>query len=121
MTNPKKRTSRTKAAATTKRLSEAQLDAMIEEATVVCYDDSEACTGFFTMFEEYLPLPFTTRVLGLEVSVESIDINEAEELVAVCERGGKRQRISLVDLPLPEPRPRGCEWIDAYRRWTQGR
>jgi len=52
--------------------------------------------------------------------VERIDMNDADEIVAVCRRGRKRQRVPILDLPLPEPRPRGAEWIDAFRRWAKG-
>jgi hypothetical protein len=40
------------------RLSEDRLTAMIEEATVDCYDESEQLTGWFTMIEENLEVPF---------------------------------------------------------------
>jgi hypothetical protein len=39
---------------------------------------------------------------------------------AVCEHAGKQQRVGLLDLPLPSPRPSGAEWIAAYRRWRRG-
>jgi Calcium binding len=45
-----------------------QLDKLIEEATVDAYDEEQQATGFFTMIEENLALPFRTRVLGIEVS-----------------------------------------------------
>ena len=60
-------------------------------------------------------------VLGLEVSVDRVEITGADEIIAICREGNKRQRISLVDLPLPDPRPRGADWIDDYRRWIQER
>jgi hypothetical protein len=28
--------------------------------------------------------------------------------------------ISVLDLPLPEPPPKGARWIAAYRHWTGG-
>ena len=43
------------------------------------------------------------------------------EIVAVCARGSERQRIPVVDLPLPSVRPEGAEWIEAYRQWARGR
>ena len=48
----------------------ARLAEMIEEATVDAYDDSEQATGWFTIFEEHLDLPFETEVLGVRVTVE---------------------------------------------------
>jgi hypothetical protein len=88
---------------------------MISEAIVDCHDDSEQAMGLFNMIAEKLRLPFATRVLGIEVIVEKIELNDAGEIVAVCARGPERQRIPVVDLPLPSARPEGAEWIEAYR------
>ncbi len=52
--------------------------------------------------------------------VERVDLSEADEIVAVCRRGKSRQRIPILDLPLPVPRPAGAEWIEAYRYWARG-
>jgi len=97
----------------------AQLDELIAEATVDCYNQSEEITGIFTMLEENLAVPFATKLLGLEVTVERVDLNKAGEIVAVCRRGRERLRVPVIGLPLPEPKPKGAEWIDAYRRWAQ--
>jgi hypothetical protein len=102
------------------RASSAYLDKLIAEATVDCYNESEQITGIFTMLEESLAVPFTTTLLGVEVTVERIDMNDADDIVAVCRRGRKRQRIPILDLPLPNPRPEGAEWIEAFRRWAGG-
>jgi len=64
---------------TTKEPSKAQLEELIEEAIVDASDESEQSTGFFTMFEEYLEIPFTCQV----------------------------QSLSILDLPLPNSRPKG--------------
>lgn len=97
------------------------LDKLIEEATVDCYDKEEQASGFFTMIEENLALPFATRVLGVEASVVAVEMDNDGSLDAVCERSGERQRIGLTNLPLPSPPPSGAEWIAAYRRWARGR
>jgi hypothetical protein len=93
---------------------------MIEEATMDAYGESEQTTGFFTVIEDNLKLPFKTEVLGVEVTVERIDITDDGQIVAVCARGKSRQRIPVLDLPLPSPLPEGAEWIEAYRRWLRG-
>lgn len=99
--------------------SASRLDALIEEATVDAYDESEQKAGFFTMLENHLAVPFATEVLGMTVTVETIDMTDDEEIVAVCVRGKSRQPIRILELPLPEPPPEGAEWIDAYRRWAR--
>jgi hypothetical protein len=98
-----------------------RLDELVEGATVDCYNEEEQASGFFTMIEENLALPFATRVLGVEVSVVAVEMDDDGSLKAVCERGDERQCIGLTDLPLPSPPPTGAEWIAAYRRWVCGR
>ncbi len=98
------------------RISAARLDKLIEEATVDCYNESEQAMGLYTMLEEHLQVPFETRVLGVDVKVERLDVTEAGEIVAVCSCGRTRQAIPLLEIPLPKPPPRGVEWIEAYRR-----
>ncbi len=103
------------------RPSTAYLDKLIEEATVDCYNESEEVTGIFTMIEDNQAVPFATKMLGVEVTVERVDLNDADEIVAICRRGREKLRVPVIDLPLPEPKPKGAEWIDAYRRWARWR
>ena len=90
---------------------------MIEEATVDCYNESEQITGWFTMIEESLAVPFDTTVLGVPVTVERVDLDRSEQIVAVCRRARNRQSLPILELPLPTPPPDGAGWIEAYRRW----
>ncbi len=98
-------------------LSQADLGALVEEAIVDAYGEDEQLTGFYTMIEENLALPFTTRVLGVEVTVAGIDLTDCG-IVAICVRGTLRQPIPVLDLVLPTPPPPGSEWIAAYRHWA---
>lgn len=94
---------------------------MVTDATVDCYDDSEQVSGLFDMIADNLEIPFETNVLGVEVVVESIELERAYEIVANCRRGRHVQAITLPDLPLPRPLPEGWEWIEAYRLWADNR
>lgn len=96
----------------------AVLDRLIEEAIVDAYGGSEQTVGFFTMLEDHLAVPFATNVLDTDVIVERVDLTDDERIVAVCRRGRSRQRIGILDLPIPNPSPDGAEWIEAYRRWS---
>jgi hypothetical protein len=100
--------------------SNAELDEMIEEAIVDAYGESEQTVGFYTMLEDNLATPFKTEMLGVEVTVERIDMTDDEQIVAVCSRGKSRQRVPILDLPLPSPPPDGAAWITAFRRWARG-
>jgi hypothetical protein len=103
------------------KMSEPELDTLIEEATVDAYEESEQTVGFHTMLIERLEMPFKTELLGVEVTVEQVDLSDDDQIVVVCKRGKLRQRIPILELPLPKPPPKGSEWIDAYRRWARGR
>ena len=90
-------------------------------ATIIdAYGDSEQRVGLLTMLEDHLAVPFTTEILGTAVRVERVDLNAADEIVVICRRGKQRQRIPILDLPLPSPPPAGWEWIEAYRHWARG-
>jgi hypothetical protein len=101
-------------------LSKARLEALIEEAVVDAYGDEEQTGGFFTMIEEHLALPFSVGILGVEAVVEKVDRTRDGRIVAICKRDGVRQRIEILDLPLPSPIPVGAEWIAAYSQWRRG-
>ena len=102
------------------RISKARLAAMIEEATVDAYGDSQQTTGWYTMLEEHLALPFETTVLGVVVQVVALDLRGDNGIVAICTRARERQTVPILDLPLPSPGPEGVEWIEAYRHWIGG-
>jgi hypothetical protein len=101
-------------------LSKTRLEALIEEAVVDAYGDEEQTGGFFTMIEEHLALPFSVSILGVEAVVEKVDMTRDGRIVAVCKRDGVKQRIEILDLPLPKPIPAGAEWIVAYSHWRRG-
>lgn len=97
-------------------MDRAELDAMVAEATADCYDQDECVMGFYTMIGDHLATPFSTCVLGIDVTVSDVDFSD-EQIVAICARGRWQQRIGILDLPLPTPPPEGAEWIEAYRHW----
>jgi hypothetical protein len=117
---PHRQTTRTQKRAAHPALSKRRLDELVEEAIIDAYGESEQCVGLLTMLEEHLAVPFTTQILGTSVRVERVDLNDADEIVAICRRGKQRQKIPILDLSLPSPPPPGWEWIAAYRHWARG-
>lgn len=95
--------------------------ALIAEATVDAYNESEQLVGFYTMFEEHLDMPFEATILDVSVIVERVDVTDDDQIVAICRRGRSKQAVPILELPLPTPRPAGAEWIDAYRLWSKPR
>lgn len=49
-------------------ISAAHHQSMVEEAIVDAYGESEQVTGFYTMLEDNLALPFDSVVLGVKVA-----------------------------------------------------
>jgi len=96
-----------------------KLERLAEEATINAYSESEQATGFLTMIEGTIEQPFETEVLGVPVTVVRFDIEDRDQIVAICQRGRHKQSINLAQLPLPTPRPRRAEWIEAYRYWRR--
>jgi hypothetical protein len=96
--------------------SKAKLDKLIEEAVVDAYTEEEQADGLLTMMQEHLALPFSANVLGVDVVVEKVDMTQDRQIVTICRRDETRQRIGILDLPLPTPAPAGTEWIAAGGR-----
>ena len=99
-------------------LSEEELDALVEEATIDAYGDDEQLGGFAVMIEDNLEMPFETRALAVTVIVKGVT-QTASGIVADCIRDGHHQVIHVLDLPLPEPPPARAEWIAACRHWAR--
>jgi hypothetical protein len=99
---------------------EAQWQAMIEEATVDCYDEVEAFWGMFTTLEDRLAFPFEAQVLGDSVEVVGLDgdkSNERRGVVAQVRRGARQYTVALADLEAVEEGSETAEWLAAYRYW----
>ena len=99
------------------RISKAKLTEMIAQATVDASCESEQVTGWFTLIEQNLAVPFKTTVVGVQVIIQRVDLDRSDQIIAVCKRGRARQLLPILDLLLPTPPPDGAEWIEAYRRW----
>src|SRR5437879_7857594 len=82
--------------------------ALIDEAIVDAYGESEQRTAFYTLLDQHLETPFDTKVLGVTVTVERIDMTDDEQIIAICRRGRSLQAMPILDLPLPNPRPAGA-------------
>ena len=114
-----RRTTKAKRQGHGKDLSAARLDAMIEEAIVDAYGESEQRVGFFTMLNDNLAMLSRTGEFGVEVAVDRIDMTEDEQIAAVRSEGKSRQRVATLDLALLSLPPADAEWTEAFRRWAR--
>ena len=74
-------------------LSEEELDALVEDATVDAYNDEEQLGGFAVMIEDNLEMPFETTVLGVLVTVNGVAQNRVRD-----RRGLRPRRTAPGDL-----------------------
>src|SRR5262249_2856959 len=95
---------------------QARLRALIEEATVDCYNEAEEHMGLMNMVEGNVVCPFPAKVIGEEVEV--VDLRSPPAgfgLEAVCRYKGKDYRLDVSSLEWPRKKPEGFEWIEAYQ------
>lgn len=94
-----------------------QLDDLIEEATVDCYDDYECLCGFSETLRDKLKFPFKAKVVGEEVKVIDLDF-EDEQIKAICVKQGKKYKINILDIEYDPKIVKNYQWIEAYRKWV---
>jgi hypothetical protein len=101
------------------RQADHDLDSLIEEITVDCYNEDEQLAAFENAFyDANFPCPGT--VIGEDVEVLSVSMsNRRQELIATCQRDGRRHELALLDVTL-QADPTTSRLLAAYRRWVGG-
>jgi hypothetical protein len=99
--------------------SPAQLDALIEELTVDCYNDEEQETGFQVGAEEALRRGERAQLAGHELEVRGVihgpDVRAGLRAL-VRDQDGIAHKVALSDLVFPDDSELGTI-VTAYRRW----
>ena len=93
------------------------LDDVIAEITIDCYDEDEQLQGFENAFDEDATLPCPGTVVG--EAVEVLRVGQADnrrELVATCQRDGRTYQVALLDIDLNADLATS-RLLAAYRRW----
>ncbi len=99
------------------RQADPDLDTLIEEITVDAHDQDEQLMGFENAFDEDANLPCHGSVLGEDVEILSVSRGDNRaELVATCQRKGRRYEIALLDIAINAD-PDTSRLVAAYRRW----
>jgi hypothetical protein len=99
------------------RKTDRELDSLIAEITVDCYDEDELLTAFENAFDEDANFPCPGIVIGEEIEVLSVTTrNGRRELISTCQRGGRRHELALLDIDLHGD-PATSRLLAAYRRW----
>jgi hypothetical protein len=102
----------------TPRHADPELDGLIDKITIDAHDIDEQLMGFEAAFDEDANLPCPATAVGEEVEVLSVSRGDnRQELIATCQRGGRRYEIALLDLDINAD-PATERLIAAYRRWV---
>jgi len=101
-------------------MNEDRLNALLEEATVDCYDEEEEFTGILVTLDERLNFPLQARALGEPVEV--IGLDEARSglrrgIMARVRKGEREYPVALAELEFVDPDSVSAEWLAAYRYW----
>ena len=94
-----------------------ELDSLIAEITIDCYDEDEVLQAFANAFDEDVTFPLTGAVVGEDVKILSVGHgNGRRELIATCRRDGRRHQLALLDVTISAD-PTTSQLLAAYRRW----
>ena len=97
-----------------------RIQALLEEATVDCYDDEEEFWGVFYALEEHLNFPLRAEALGDVVEVVGLDEERSGQRrgILACVRKGEREYpLALAELEFRDLDPVSAEWLEVYRYW----
>ena len=103
-----------------KKLSEDELDQMIRDAAVDCYNDDEVFMGILYTLQDELSFPFEAKALGDTVTVIDIDDRSSGRgrgVVAKVEKQGKAYTIGLGDLEI-DPDSVNSKWFQMLHYWN---
>ena len=81
-----------------------------------CESEEDVAMGLCYAIQEHVRFPIPGKVVGEEVSVLRVEESDGLEVMAICERNGRKYRVRLQDIEFPK-RPTGGQWIDAYRQF----
>jgi len=94
-----------------------ELDSLIAEITVDCYDDDEALTGFENAFDEEATFPIPATLIDQQIEILAIGTrNGRRELIATCQHAGRKHDVALLDTNIHPDDP-ATRLLNAYRHW----
>ena len=90
-----------------------KLEKLIEQASIDTDTVEDVAMGLCYGIQEHVRFPIPAKAMGEDVSVVDVEESDGLDVIAICERKGRKYRARLQDVRLLK-RPKGAEWIDAY-------
>jgi len=104
-----------------RKLSDEEIEEMISEAMVDCYDDEEAFMGILCTLSDNIKFPFKAKAMGDTVDVICIDDRKSSQgrgIIAKVRKQGKEYNIGLAELEI-EPDSENDKWFEMYHYWPE--
>ncbi len=83
-----------------------------------CETEEDVAMGLGYAIQEHVRFPFPGRVIGEEVTVVGVEESDGLDVMAICEREGRKYRVRLQDVEV-KGRPTGLQWVEAYKQFRQ--
>lgn len=109
----------TKSGTYSSRINE-DLDSLIEEATMDCYDEAECRIGFLTMLQDNVQTPLEAKLGKNIVTIYQIDGDDRVIKAFIRNGGTILNAVDILDLKVGQDAP-GFPWLAAYRKWETGK
>ncbi|MGI0128940.1 MAG: hypothetical protein ACREEC_02110 [Thermoplasmata archaeon] len=78
-----------------------------------CDTEEDVAMGLCYAIQENVRFPFPGKVIGEQVTVLGVEESHGLEVIALCERKGRRYRVRLQDIVLTKkPSNRSALWPD---------
>lgn len=92
-----------------------ELDELIADILIDAYDHDEALIGFENAFDQASCFPCPGTVIAEDIEILSVAAtNGRQELIATCQRAGRRHQIALLDIDVNADQPTS-RLLAAYR------
>jgi hypothetical protein len=92
-----------------------ELNSLIAEITVDCYDEDEALTGFENAFDEEPTFPIPATPIGQPIKILAIGTrNGRREPIATRQHAGQNHDVALLDTSIQPTHPANRP-LNAYR------
>jgi hypothetical protein len=106
-----------------RKTSGEELDRMIDEATMDCYNEDEAFMGVVHYLADKMPFPFKAKWLGDVVEIIGIDAEESgfeEEVMVQILTETDEYTIGLDELELMPGDTGNGKYFEMYKYWIRG-
>jgi hypothetical protein len=101
-------------------MDEAQLEALLKEATAHSYDEEDEFWGVFSALMGRISYPLQAQVGGEAVTLTGLDgpsSNQETGIVAQVEKGGAQETVPLSEIEAVDPDPDSAVWLAMYKYW----